>query len=102
MTNQRILVVDDEPQVQVLKLYLTRDGFRVHTAADGEAALSAFETHASDLVALDKTLPAFKRLHTQRAPLIVLLTAEIKKPVFLQKTGFFRVTQKIKSPKLRV
>jgi DNA-binding response OmpR family regulator len=82
MTNQRILVVDDEPQVlEVLKLYLTRDGFRVHTAADGEAALSAFETHAPDLVVLDLMLPkldglsVFKRLRAQRAVPIIMLTA---------------------------
>jgi DNA-binding response OmpR family regulator len=82
MTHQRILVVDDEPQVlEVLKLYLTRDGFRVHTAADGEAALSAFETHAPDLVVLDLMLPkldglsVFKRLRAQRAVPIIMLTA---------------------------
>ncbi|MCI0476020.1 MAG: response regulator transcription factor [Anaerolineales bacterium] len=82
MTNQRILVVDDEPQVlEVLKLYLTRDGFRVHTAADGEAALSAFESHAPDLVVLDLMLPkldglsVFKRLRAKRAVPIIMLTA---------------------------
>jgi len=82
MTNQRILVVDDEPQMlEILKLYLSREGFHVHTAADGEAALSAFEAHAPDLVVLDLMLPkldgltVFKRMRAQRAVPIIMLTA---------------------------
>lgn len=82
MTGQHILVVDDEPQVlEVLKLYLTRDGFRVSTANDGAAALSAFETHTPDLVMLDLMLPkldgleVFKRLRAKHAVPIIMLTA---------------------------
>ncbi len=83
MTGQRILVVDDEPQVlEVLKLYLSRDGFRVNTATDGQAALTAFESHAPDLVVLDLMLPkidgldVFKRLRAKRAVPIIMLTAK--------------------------
>jgi DNA-binding response OmpR family regulator len=83
MTNQRILVVDDEPPVlEVLKLYLSRDGFRVHTASDGEAALAAFDEHAPDLVVLDLMLPkldgleVFKRVRAKRAVPIIMLTAK--------------------------
>jgi len=83
MNNHHILVVDDEPQIlEVLKLYLTRDGFRVSTANDGNAALSAFETHAPDLVVLDLMLPkidgleVFKRLRAKRTVPIIMLTAK--------------------------
>lgn len=83
MSGQHILVVDDEPQVlEVLKLYLTRDGFRVHTANDGQVALSAFEAHTPDLVVLDLMIPkidgleVFKRLRAKRAVPIIMLTAK--------------------------
>jgi DNA-binding response OmpR family regulator len=83
MTGQRILVVDDEPQIlEVLKLYLTRDGFRVHSATNGEAALAAFDQHAPDLVVLDLMLPkidglqVFQRLRAKRAVPIIMLTAK--------------------------
>ncbi len=83
MTGQHILVVDDEPQVlEVLKLYLTRDGFRVTTAVDGQAALSTFEERSPDLVVLDLMLPkidgleVFKRLRAKRTVPIIMLTAK--------------------------
>jgi DNA-binding response OmpR family regulator len=82
MIGQHILVVDDEPQIlEVLKLYLTRDGFRVHTANDGNAALAAFDAHTPDLIVLDLMLPkldgleVFKRLRAKRAVPIIMLTA---------------------------
>jgi DNA-binding response OmpR family regulator len=82
MSSQHILVVDDEPQVlEVLKLYLTRDGFRVSTASDGQAALSAFDSHAPDLIVLDLMLPkingldVFKQLRAKHAVPIIMLTA---------------------------
>ena len=83
MTGQRILVVDDEPQIlEVLKLYLTRDGFRVNSASDGQAALAAFEQSTPDLIVLDLMLPkvdgleVFKRLRAKRAVPIIMLTAK--------------------------
>ena len=83
MNTQRILVVDDEPQVlEVLKLYLTRDGFRVNIAADGQAALAEFETHAPDLIVLDLMLPkvegleVFRRIRAKHATPIIMLTAK--------------------------
>jgi DNA-binding response OmpR family regulator len=83
MTGQHLLVVDDEPQIlEVLKLYLSREGFRVHTAADGEAALAAFESHVPDLVVLDLMLPkidgleVFRRMRVKRIVPIIMLTAK--------------------------
>ena len=83
MNSQRILVVDDEPQVvEALKLYLSRDGFRVNTASDGEAALAAFENHSPDLVVLDLMMPkvdgleVFRRLRAKHSTPVIMLTAK--------------------------
>jgi DNA-binding response OmpR family regulator len=83
MSNQHVLVVDDEPQViEVLKLYLRREGFHVATATDGALALAAFEAHAPDLVVLDLMLPkidglqVFKQLRAKCAVPIIMLTAK--------------------------
>jgi DNA-binding response OmpR family regulator len=82
LSGPRILIVDDEPQIlEVLNLYLNREGFRVNTAPDGEAALAAFKREAPDLVLLDLMLPklngleVFKRLRAQSTLPIVMLTA---------------------------
>ncbi len=53
-----ILVVDDEASVvEVVTLYLRREGFRVRTAQDGQAALRAIAEQKPALVVLDLMLP---------------------------------------------
>jgi DNA-binding response OmpR family regulator len=53
-----ILVVDDERNiVELLRLYLEKDGFSVLSAADGAAALELHLRHDPDLVILDLMLP---------------------------------------------
>lgn len=53
-----ILVVDDEAAVvEVVSLYLKRDGFNVRQAQDGRAALAAINERVPDLVVLDLMLP---------------------------------------------
>jgi DNA-binding response OmpR family regulator len=53
-----VLVVDDEPMVRdTVTRYLERDGHRVLTAADGEAARGLIEREAPSLVLLDVMLP---------------------------------------------
>ncbi len=53
-----ILVVDDEPDNRhIFQTALTRDGYRVSTAASGEEALAYFELVTPDLVLLDLRLP---------------------------------------------
>src|SRR5438552_9487783 len=53
-----VLVVDDEPMVRdVVTRYLERDGHRVITAADGDAARGLIEREAPSLVLLDVMLP---------------------------------------------
>ncbi len=77
-----VLVVDDEPIVrEVLERYLTRAGFQVDTAADGEAALAAFEQTRPDVVVLDLMLPrmdgleVFKRIRSNGETAVLMLTA---------------------------
>jgi two-component system KDP operon response regulator KdpE len=54
----RILVIDDEPQIQrFLRPSLTAEGYDVETAATGAEALALFRAHAPDIVLLDLGLP---------------------------------------------
>ncbi|MES1239553.1 MAG: response regulator transcription factor, partial [Chloroflexota bacterium] len=53
-----ILVVDDERHiVDLLRLYLEKEGWAVVSAADGEQALALHQRHEPDLVLLDLMLP---------------------------------------------
>jgi two-component system alkaline phosphatase synthesis response regulator PhoP len=55
---QRILVVDDDPQiVRLLRAYMEQAGFEVLVAYDGETALHAVRRERPDLVVLDLMLP---------------------------------------------
>jgi DNA-binding response OmpR family regulator len=79
----RALVVDDEePLVQVINGYLTREGFDVVTAGDGESAISAAREHRPDVVVLDLMLPGIDGLEVCRRvrafsdAYIIMLTAK--------------------------
>ncbi|MBI2849653.1 MAG: response regulator transcription factor [Chloroflexi bacterium] len=63
MAGKRVLVVDDDVKtVELVKLYLNRDGYRVLTANDGlEALRQAREAHP-DLIVLDLMLPGMDGL----------------------------------------
>ena len=64
---QRVLVVDDDPTVSdVVRRYLERAGLAVTLAADGPAALRAFEAERPDLVVLDLMLPGIDGLEVCR------------------------------------
>jgi DNA-binding response OmpR family regulator len=65
--NRKILVVDDDHKiVELLKLYLERDGYRVLTAYDGRQALEIVRQRRPDLVVLDLMLPAIDGLDVCR------------------------------------
>ena len=58
MIDATILLVDDEPAILKLsRMYLEREGFRVHEARDGEAALREVDRLKPALVVLDLMLP---------------------------------------------
>jgi len=85
VSQQRILVVDDEPDILGVVTYqLSREGFRVSTAVNGRAAIEAATAEVPDLIVLDLMMPeldGYETLRlirdnprTSRIP-IVLLTA---------------------------
>jgi DNA-binding response OmpR family regulator len=52
--SQRILVVDDEPQIrELLAIYLKKQGYEVFSAATAEETLQQLEKTPVDLVVLD-------------------------------------------------
>lgn len=54
----RVLVIDDEPQIRrFLDISLRAQGYRVETAANGEAGLAALAAHGADVVIMDAGLP---------------------------------------------
>ena len=58
MTNARILVVDDEPQIRrVMRTTLVARGYMVSTARNGEEALDKVREERFDLVLLDINMP---------------------------------------------
>lgn len=80
-----ILVVDDDPKiVSLVKTYLEREGLRVVTASDGQAALRAFNDLHPGLIVLDLMLPeldglALMRMIRERSDVpIVMLSARAK------------------------
>ena len=80
MNGERVLVVDDEPQIRrALNSALTAHGYDVALAEDGATALEAIATWAPDAVVLDLVMPGvdgFEVLRETRTwspvPIIVL------------------------------
>lgn len=80
MTAKRVLVVDDDVKlVELVKLYLNRDGYKVLEAHDGNEALRIARVNRPDLIVLDIMLPGIDGLevcHTLRneseVPIIML------------------------------
>ncbi len=83
MPNELILLVDDEPSiVQLARMYLEREAFRVESVNDGEAALTEVARGHPALVVLDVMLPKLdgfevcRRLRaSQNQVAILMLTA---------------------------
>lgn len=54
----KVLIADDEPDIlEILKYNLTREGYEVVTAKDGDEALEKARRHQPDLVVLDVMMP---------------------------------------------
>jgi DNA-binding response OmpR family regulator len=82
MNGPLILVVDDERSIsEVVSLYLTRAGYRVKVAHDGQTALQLIAAQKPDLVVLDLMLPEVdgleitRRLRAVDETPIIMLTA---------------------------
>lgn len=64
---KKILVVDDEkPISDIMKFNLTKEGYEVHVAADGEEALQKVDEVHPDLILLDLMLPKMDGLEVAR------------------------------------
>ena len=85
MPRERILVVDDEPDILSVIVYqLSREGYRISTAASGRAAIDSAIQETPDLVVLDLMLPELNgfdvlaqlRQHEKTSAVpVILLTA---------------------------
>ncbi len=79
---QRLLVVDDQPELrELLKAYLANEGFEVEAVADGAAMDACLARHPVDLVILDLMLPGEdglsigRRLRSEHDLPIIILSA---------------------------
>lgn len=55
---RNILVVEDDPNiVDLLRMYLEKEGFEVRIAMDGGKAVEEFKTREPDIILLDIMLP---------------------------------------------
>jgi len=83
VSKELILLVDDEPSIlQLARMYLEREGFRVQSVNDGEAALNQAAQQRPALIVLDVMLPKLdgfevcRRLRaSQNSAAILMLTA---------------------------
>ena len=58
MSKSKILAIDDDKNIlEIIKLYLTKEGYEVYTATGGKSGLDAFIACSPDLVILDLMLP---------------------------------------------
>jgi DNA-binding response OmpR family regulator len=80
VSGELILLVDDEPSiVQLARLYLEREGFRVQEEGSGDAVLGRVSTQRPALVILDVMLPGLdgfevcRRLRAAGEPVAILM-----------------------------
>ena len=67
MANEKILVVDDDTNIcELLRLHLTKEGYQVTTANDGEEGLEKFNQLKPDMVLLDVMMPRMDGLEVCR------------------------------------
>ena len=79
MIKRKILVVDDDRKiVDLVRLYLERDGYRVLVAYDGLEALQLARQKRPDLIVLDLLLPEVDGLDVCR-----ILQAESQVPIIM-------------------
>lgn len=68
MPGETVLVIDDSPTIlKVVQLVLTKAGFQVVTASDGEAGVSAARERRPDMILLDFVMPRMNGYQVCRA-----------------------------------
>jgi len=80
MPSDLILLVDDEPSIiQLARMYLEREGFRVSAVGEGQAALEAVASQRPALIVLDVMLPKLdgfevcRQLRAKNDPVAILM-----------------------------
>lgn len=96
LTNERILVVEDDPQVaEILQWNLFAAGYRVTVVQDGLAALRAFDEERPSLVTIDLNVPSvsgfrlvelFKR-HAPEIPVFVVTALAFEEAEEIARAG---------------
>ena len=78
-----VLVVEDDPRIsELLELYLQKDGYAVHTAADGVQGLEKFRSLKPDIILLDLMMPVMdgrtlcRIIRAESDTPIIMLTAK--------------------------
>ena len=67
MSRQKILLVDDEPDIlEMIGFNLEREGFEVFTAPNGRKGLELARAHTPDLILLDVMMPEMDGMETCR------------------------------------
>lgn len=83
MTEPKVLVVDDEESiVDLVRSYLSKEGFQVQVAMDGPTGLAKARAFRPDVVVLDIMLPGLdgievlRQLRSESPVYVVMLTAK--------------------------
>jgi CheY-like chemotaxis protein len=104
-TAKSILVIDDEPSIlKLMKRSLTKNGYNVDTASNGEEGIKRIEANDYSLILTDIKMPGisgnqvFDYLHnkTKKTTAIVGMSGT---PWFIDQRGFDAVLQKPSSQK---
>ena len=84
MSDRRVLVVDDEPEIRAtVQAMLEIEGYEVSQAANGADALAAVERDAPDVILLDMRMPVLDgwgfaaelRRRNHAVPVVVMTAA---------------------------
>lgn len=107
---EKILVVDDEENiVELVQLYLEREGYHVLSALDGDSAVESFKSNNPDLVVLDIMLPGkdgldvLREIRKSSEVPVIMLTAretEVDKVVGLELGADDYLTKPFSAPEL--
>ena len=94
MANEKILVVDDDANIcELLRLYLTKEGYQVTVANDGEEGLEKFNAVKPDMVLLDVMMPGedgfavCRRIRSLTEAPILFLSARTDEAAVLEGLG---------------
>ncbi len=91
MSNYKILVVDDDRKtVDLIRMYMSREGYYVLTAYDGQEALEIARQKKPDLIILDLMLPIVSGLDVcrilsieERIPMVMLTAKSTESDILL-------------------